>query len=216
MPFRSKKALTGVVRLVRFPGVDLCACCGTHVAQTGEIGMIQLLSVVKFHEGVRIELLCGGRALRYLQTMREQNHSISVRLSAKPLETAAAVERMAGELQGLKEKSAAMEEELLAYKAEAYRGEEKAIIFEENMDPGTLRRYADCVLKSCTEGCALFSGDDTAGYSYVLAAKTMDLRALSKSMNSALQGRGGGKQECVQGRVQASRSRIEGWLEENF
>ena len=47
--YRSKKAIAGRLRLVEFPGADLCACCGTHVARTGEIGLVKLLSVVKFH-----------------------------------------------------------------------------------------------------------------------------------------------------------------------
>ena len=42
LPYRSKKALTGAVRLVQFGDIDLCACCGTHVARTGEIGLIKL------------------------------------------------------------------------------------------------------------------------------------------------------------------------------
>ena len=91
--YRSKKALTGQVRLVRFPGTDLCACCGTHVARTGEIGLIKILSCIKFREGVRIEMMCGSQALSYLSAIHEQNHEISTLLSAKPLQTAKAVRR---------------------------------------------------------------------------------------------------------------------------
>ena len=83
--YRSKKALTGQVRLVRFPGADLCACCGTHVRRTGEIGLIKILRCVKFREGVRIEMMCGSQALAYLTAVHAQNHEISTLLSAKPL-----------------------------------------------------------------------------------------------------------------------------------
>ena len=51
LDYRSKKELTGQVRLVRFPGSDLCACCGTHVTHTGEIGAVKILTVENFHEG---------------------------------------------------------------------------------------------------------------------------------------------------------------------
>ena len=84
LPYRSKKELTGRVRLVNFPETDLCACCGTHVTHTGEIGLVKLLSVVKFREGVRMEMLCGKRAMAYLNAMDGQNHRVSVKLSAKP------------------------------------------------------------------------------------------------------------------------------------
>ena len=63
IPYRSKKELTGQVRIVTIPGADICACCGTHVSNTGEIGLIKIFSCVKFHDGVRLELLCGRRAL---------------------------------------------------------------------------------------------------------------------------------------------------------
>lgn len=59
IPYRSKKELTGEVRIVTFPGVDICACCGTHVKATGEIGLIKIFTCEKFHEGVRLEMLCG-------------------------------------------------------------------------------------------------------------------------------------------------------------
>ena len=60
--YRSKKPLEGDVRIVTFPGADCCACCGTHVMRSGQVGIVKFLSVQKFREGVRIELLCGGRA----------------------------------------------------------------------------------------------------------------------------------------------------------
>ena len=63
IPYRSKKELTGQVRIVTIPGADICACCGTHVSDTGEIGLIKIFSCVKFHDGVRLEILCGRRAL---------------------------------------------------------------------------------------------------------------------------------------------------------
>ena len=46
IPYRSKIELTGKVRIVEFPGGDICACCGTHVARTGEIGLIKVLSLM--------------------------------------------------------------------------------------------------------------------------------------------------------------------------
>ncbi len=66
LPYRSKKTLTGAVRLTEFPGADLCACCGTHVSGSGQVGLVKFLSCQKFREGVRLELVCGGRAMAHL------------------------------------------------------------------------------------------------------------------------------------------------------
>ena len=64
--YRSKKELTGQVRIVTFPEADCCACCGTHVARAGQVGLIKVLSCQKFREGVRLEIICGKRTLDYL------------------------------------------------------------------------------------------------------------------------------------------------------
>lgn len=64
------------------------------MTRTGEIGMVKLLSVVKFREGVRMEMLSGKRVLDYLNMVNEQNRQISVKLSAKMDKTASAVARL--------------------------------------------------------------------------------------------------------------------------
>lgn len=114
LDYRSKKALTGQVRIVTFPGADVCACCGTHVSSAGQIGLVKLVSVQKFREGVRIELLCGGRALDYLSRMEGQNKAVSNLLSAKPGETAQGVQRLLEENAALKSRILTMEEQHFA------------------------------------------------------------------------------------------------------
>ena len=46
--YRSKKPLPWPVRIVEFPGADACACCGTHVKYTGEVGMVKFVSCIMF------------------------------------------------------------------------------------------------------------------------------------------------------------------------
>ena len=64
--YRTKRELPWPVRIVDIPGGDTCACCGIHVARTGQVGLIKIISCVKFHSGVRLELVCGQRAYRYV------------------------------------------------------------------------------------------------------------------------------------------------------
>ena len=214
IPYRSKKELTGDVRIVAFPGVDICACCGTHVSSTGEIGLIKLFSCEKFHDGVRIELLCGRRALAHLSALAAQNRQISGLLSAKPLETASAVRRTLDELSQQKLRAAGLEARILDAQAEDYRGAGNVLLFEEDLTPDTLRRLADAITSRCGGRCAVFSGSDETGYKYCLGETGGDLRQLSRDLNAALSGRGGGKPFFVQGSVQASRHAIEAFFEE--
>lgn len=212
LTYRSKKELTGQVRIVTFPGADTCACCGTHVSSAGQIGLIKLLSVQKFREGVRIELVCGGRALRYLNRIAEQNHRISNLLSAKPFETAAAAERLLEENAALKSRILTMETARFEALAQAYAGQDSPVVFEPGLSPDGLRRLCDALLQVCPGRCACFSGEDGKGYKYAIGFRSGDLRAFTKELNQTLSGRGGGKPDFVQGSVQADRSTVEAFL----
>ena len=212
LEYRSKKELSGRVRIVSFPGADTCACCGTHVNSSGQVGFVKLLSVQKFREGVRIELVCGGRALRYVNNIMDQNHQVSNLLSAKVFETGAAVQRLLEENNALKSRILTMEDHRFAALAEEYAGTGDVVLFEEDLSPDGLRRLCDQVLHTCGGRCACFSGQDGQGYKYAVGQAGGDLRTFVKEMNQALNGRGGGKPEFVQGSVQARREEIEAFF----
>ena len=206
--YRSKKPISGVLRLVSIPAIDVCACCGTHVSMTGEIGLVKIFTCQKFHDGVRLEMLCGRKAYSYVNSILEQNKRISGLLSAKPQQTAQAAERMLDELAQVKYRAGALELRFIAQAAEALAGKGDSLLFMELSADG-LRQMADAGMHACGGVCAVFTGSDEAGWRYAIGHAGGDLRAFSKRMNDALHGRGGGKPEFVQGSVQASRAEIE-------
>ena len=210
--YRSKKALTGQVRIVEFPGADCCACCGTHVRYPAQVGLVKLLSMEKFREGVRIELVCGGRAFRYLSRAAEQNSQVSNFLSAKVFETAGAVSKLLAKNEELKARLTALEEERFAALAERYAGAGDVLLFEDGLSPDALRRLCAAVLHTCGGRCACFSGADGWGYKYAAGQSGGDLRGFVKELNNTLSGRGGGKPDFVQGSVQAKRWEIEAFF----
>lgn len=208
LPYRSKKELTGKVRLVRFPGADLCACCGTHVTRAGEIGMVKLLTVEKFREGVRVTMISGRRVLDYLNMVHDQNHRISVKLSAKTEETSQAVERLSEENYRLKGQLLHLTQELCQTEARRWEGAGSVLLFHEGLDGDSVRKMADAVMETCAGCCAVFSRNDDGSYKYAIGEKNGDLRQFTKEMNAALNGRGGGKPFFVQGSVQAAEEEI--------
>ena len=213
LDYRSKKELSGWVRIVRFPGADTCACCGTHVTRTGEIGMVKLLSVVKFREGVRMEMLSGKRVLDYLNMINEQNRQISVKLSAKMDKTASAVARLQDENFALKGRVHALEEEFIVGEAAKWKEKENVLLFQEGMEAGSVQKLADAILQVCKGRCAVFSRNADGSYKYAMGEKDGDLRQFTKEMNAVLNGRGGGKPFFVQGSVQASEKEIRAFFE---
>ena len=213
LPYRSKKELTGKIRLVRFPGSDLCACCGTHVTHTGEIGMVKLLTAENFHEGVRVTMISGKRVLEYLNRIDEQNRQVSVKLSAKIGETAQAVERLQEENYRLKGQLLHLTQQLCETEAARYEGAGSVLIFHEGLDGDSVRKMADAVMEKCAGCCAVFSKNPDGSYKYAIGEKDGDLRQFTKEMNMALNGRGGGRPFFVQGSVKADEEQIRRFFE---
>ena len=198
LPYRSKKELTGAVRLTEFPGADLCACCGTHVARSGQVGLVKLLSCQKFRDGVRLELLCGQRALDYLAACWEQARQIGQALSVKPTAAAASVTRLQEELLTAREKAARLEEASFAHTAEQYRGAGNVLHITGRLDGDGARRLCDGIARAAGGRCAVFAGED-GSYQYALIEDGGDLHPLVSQLNAALHGRGGGRGGFAQG-----------------
>ena len=212
--YRSKKPLEGDVRIVAFPGADCCACCGTHVLRSGQVGLVKFLSVQKFREGVRIELLCGKRALNYLARTWEQAKTIGQRLSVKPVDAAAAVERLENELSAAKLRCAQLEESVFAAIAQEQAGKGDVLLFQSPMKPDSVRKLADAAAKTCGGLAAVFAGEGIH-YAYALGrADGQDISAQVKAMNAALHGRGGGRNGFAQGSVEAEQNAIEAFFKE--
>lgn len=209
LKYRSKKELNGQVRIVTFPGADVCACCGTHVSHSGEIGLIKLISLHKFRGGVRMEMVCGRKALEYVNDICTQNQQISVMLSAKPGETADAVAHLKETEEKTRFRMNQMEQEVFARKAENLKNAGDVLLFEEGLSPDSVRKLAVAVMEVCNGRCAVFSGDDEQGYKYGIGEQDGDLRAFIKEMNQTLHGRGGGKPFFAQGSVMAKKTEIE-------
>ena len=210
--YRSKRALPWPVRIVEVPGIDSCACCGVHVESTGEVGVIKIVSCVKFHEGVRLEILCGGRAYRYVSAVWEQNRQVSQSFSAKMLETAEAARKMNELLAAEKLRAGSMMKKWFGAIAESYVNCGDVLYFAQELKSGEVRELADLIAETCGGRAAVFSGTDGEGYSFCMVSRKEDLRSLGKELTAALNGRGGGKPECQQGTVSTSRAEIEAFF----
>ena len=212
LDYRSKKELTGQVRIVTFPEADCCACCGTHVLRAGQVGMVKVLSCQKFREGVRLEIISGKRALDYLGRTYEQARAIGQQLSVKPQDAAAAVERTVEELTAAKVRMAHLEDQVFFHMAEETADKGDTVLFQGAMKSDSVRKLADAVARRCGGLAAVFAGED-GKYNYALVrADGGDIAPLVKDLNRTLNGRGGGRNGFAQGSVQAGKAEIEAFF----
>lgn len=210
LDYRSKIEIEGPVRIVEIPGYDVCACCAPHVKTTGEIGVIKLVSMVNYKGGERITMLCGRRAMRDYEKKDAMTKEISALLCAKEYEVAEAVVRLKDEQNRMKSQLAEMQQKLLEYRVAEIAVDQKIVtVFDSTLSGNLPREMMNKLLDKGAEICAVFAGTDEEGYRYVIGSRSEDVRPLSKMLNTAFQGRGGGKPEMVQGSVKGIRTEIE-------
>ncbi len=190
--YRTKRALPWPVRIVEIPGADSCACCGVHVGYTGEVGLLKLFSCVKFHQGVRMEMACGGRALALLNACYEQNRQVSQAFSAKIWETGEAARRMNEALGKEKARSNALEKEMFAGIAERYVNQEAAVYVACDLTAGQVRTLAEAIAQKAALAAVYSQG------SLCLLGDADKVKQLALKLK-ALGARGGGKPGSWQG-----------------
>ena len=211
LDYRSKKELTGQVRIVEIPGGDICACCGTHVERTGEVGIIKIRGMIHYKGGVRISMLCGRRAVEDYRMRLDDMTELSVLLSAKLGWVPEAVKKLVEEKQNHEMRIGVLYRQLFALKAESYPESEKPLaIFEEGLSPAQLRQLATMLYeKEKGAVVGVFSPDGNGGFQYALGSSRFDMRSLSRAMNQKLNGRGGGSALMAQGTFRAEKTEIE-------
>lgn len=213
MDYRSKLDLTEDVRIVTIPGVDQCACCAPHVAHTGEIGVIKILDAMRHRGGTRVRVICGRGALLDYRRKHDGLGRVAVLFSAKPEKAADAAVRVNDQLQETKRTLGEVQRELVRVKLAAI-GETAGdlVLFEPVLDGAGLRELVTGAMDRVGGVCAAFSGSEKTGFQYVIGSRHVDLRAKAKEINAALEGRGGGAPEMIQGTARCTRRAIRSYF----
>ena len=214
MEYRSKIEIEGDVRIVTIPGYDVCACCAPHVKRTGEIGMLKVMNVQNYKGGVRINMLCGFRAL---MAFRELLNSVSKLTNLLSTNQEAIVERVSqlkDSTQALKLENGEMKQQMMFAKVLQIPFDEKdVIVFEEDLDTPIMRNVVNELVHYHDGICAVFVGNDTKGYNFVLGSGVEDCTAVAANMRGALGAKCGGSQTMIQGSVNTTREKIEYFFE---
>ena len=217
LTYRSKKELEGPVRLVTMPGADCCACCGTHVQRTGQVGQIKIIDHINYKSGTRLQVVCGTRALARHRLVDGQCRRAGAALSAPVEGLADAVQRQKAELEAAKFRLTGLENQLFALWA-AGETDANPLVCKPGLSPDGLRRLAAALSERRTGVCCAVSEKEGGGLAYAIACtgEGADLRPLCKELNQALDGRGGGKPGFVQGSCAADITALRSFWAQHF
>lgn len=198
MEYRSKKALTGEVRIVTIEGADTCACCGTHVKYTGSIGQIKVLSCQKYKSGVRVSILCGTRALDEENMLLGQVKRASTALSCKQPEVADSVAKLLADRDNLRAQNDALGMRVFDMMAQSENGREIRVVVCDVLPAAQARKAAGKLAAGAKAALVLIPRAE-GGYSFAMSSEQTDIRPATKALCEAFGGRGGGPKDMTQG-----------------
>ncbi len=206
---RKPSERAGTLRIVSIDGLDRSACGGTHVRSTGEIGPILLRRTEKIRQSVRVEFVCGGRAVRRARADFEALSRIAQLFSA-PLDEVAPM--VAAQLDSAKAGDRArrkLELDLAAYQGkELYTttepgpdGTRRAV---QRLDRGNLEDLRAVAQNFTAQAKSVYVATLRDPPSVLLAASAdsgVDAGKLLKAALTEAGGRGGGNARIAQGSV---------------
>jgi alanyl-tRNA synthetase len=207
LPLRKEPVREGPLRLIEVADFDLSACGGTHVARTGEVGLIAATSTEKFRGGTRLTFVCGGRALRTLRLYRDAIAGSVRSLSVLPHELPAAVERLQAEGKQSRKTIARLQSELAVHEAARLialthdaSGVRHIAHVLDGWDPSGLKSVASSMVGQARVAVALVG---TSSPITIVVARShdvaMDANAALQQLLKRFGGRGGGRPELAQG-----------------
>ncbi len=215
LEYRSKLNLTENVRIVTIPGIDTCACCAPHVETTGQIGLIKITNVQNHRGGVRVNILCGKRAVTDYTAKQDSISVISVQLSAKQSAVTDAVERLKGENLKLRELCNTLQADLIAHSVATLPSPEQsdhAVLFADTMNEIAIRNAINNLTAKYKGYCAAFAGNDTDGYRFIIGSANRDCRQLANELRQKFGAKGGGTAPMIQGTVVATKETLEEFM----
>ena len=207
LEYRSKKELTGAIRIVTAGSADICACCGTHTATTAQAGPIVALSSAAYKGGTRINILCGRRAVEYLKQRNDDCYDISHQLSVPVEKITEAVAVRMSEIDNLKYQLSAAKRQLMAVWAEAAQPVDGVcVVCREDLRSNEILMFTQ-LLAEKADTAAVYSSQQDANGKICIISTVKDTNKLGRHISATLGGKGGGKPGSYQGFVEKDTDR---------
>ena len=210
LDYRSKIEIDGQVRIVTIPGVDICACCAPHVAYTGQIGIIKIVGLQSYKGGVRLNILCGKRALADYSIKQDSIITIAQDMSIKQEQVVCGYEKLKADNLSKTLMINELQAKCLNMSLSALPSPEQtsdAVIFTDITDNVIIRNAVNELMERYSGYSAAFTGSD-GSYRFIAGSKNLDCTELAQKLRTQLKAKCGGNKLMIQGSVDASKEDI--------
>jgi len=218
LPFRKPPKVSGRIRVVEVGGFDLTPCGGTHVTQTGMIGMLKIVRTERVKQKLRIHFVAGLQALEFFQQVQDAAQGAALLLDTGVDDLVASVEKIQAQFKQIQSELDSsrgillgVEAEKLAAAAEEVGELRLVTTLFENRPAAELRTLAN-KLRQNAEVVAVLATYDGTKLSMVAACAegvNIDARELLNNHLAPIGGHGGGSPTLAQGGGATNRSALE-------
>jgi alanyl-tRNA synthetase len=198
----------GELRIVTIEGLDRSACGGTHVSRTAEVGALHIRRAEKSKGNVRIEFVCGHRAIARARRDAELLTRAARPLSAAPSDLPELVEQLQTRVLELERERRKLTQSLATYEADTHWQRTNAgadgirrIVLSST---GPVRDMEPLVQQLLTRGACTVFVEQPGSFALLFAAAAetnIDAGSTLRAALLAAGGRGGGSPRIAQGSV---------------
>ena len=199
------------IRIVEIDGIDFSPCCGTHLRHTGEIGLIKIRKVENYKGNIRVEFVCGNRALKDYTWKNNHIKNIANLLSSKDKDVQDKVFKLYNQKEELEKTNKALKEELCIYKGDKLLDSAKNIngfnfIYSEFKDlkfneVNNIASY----LMDLNKNIILFGIYNKEYFQFLIGRSSdinINMKNIFKNVSENLDIKGGGSNQVVQGKCE--------------
>ena len=207
LPLRKLPKVTKDIRIIEVENFDFSPCGGTHTQSTGEIGLLKIKKMENHKNGVRLEFICGNRALTDYQFKNDLIYMFSTDFSVPPKELESAYEKQQLEMKELKSELKNLKEQLILFKIKELK--ENAIVKSsvkiiqctfDDIDMKTLKQISSTITNEPGHIALLSLVTDDVKLLFSSSKDiSISMKDLIQEPLALIEGRGGGSPMSAQG-----------------
>jgi alanyl-tRNA synthetase len=207
LPLRKMPTINGPIRIVEVQDYDWSACGGTHVRNSGQVGLIKVLRIERRNDKTRIHFVCGRRALADYASKHATVQALAGYLTTSESEILSSVQRMEAEIKQERKANAVAQIQLLDYQIEDWVAQAEpvgslrviSLVFEQRAS-NLLKETARRLIEHSGIVALLATQQPRPQFVFARAQDVdVDMGTLIRASCAVTGGRGGGRPSFAQG-----------------